>query len=122
MKLDLKLVAFANDKEYFGHIKDLVISIHEPIYELIEIIKERTDIASSLIQVYKEASKSKGTALDDHRTLEYYGYTGDTSYNAAVKSSDKIVLFYDFALLENGLDPILHCDFYFNSYSSYVKK
>ena len=118
------MVAFANDKEYFGHIKDLVISIHEPIYELIEIIKERTEIASYLIQVYKEASKSKGTALDDHRTLEYYGYTscGDSSYNAAAKSSDKIVLYYDFALLEGGLDPILHCDYYFNSYSSYVKK
>jgi uncharacterized ubiquitin-like protein YukD len=115
----LRLVTFANEREYWGHLRDVIISIHEPVYELIEIIKERTDIATSLMQVYKEASKSKGTALDENRSLEYYGYAGG-QYNDVKKSADKIMLFYDYATLGNDC-PILNSDFYFSDYSSYRK-
>jgi hypothetical protein len=116
----LRLVTFANEKEYYGHLKDVMISIHEPIYELIEIIKQETDIASTMIQIYKEASKSKGTALDNSKSLEFYGYTGGP-YNDVKKSSEKLMLFYDYATLGNDC-PILNCDFYFHSYSSFNKK
>jgi hypothetical protein len=116
----LRLVTFANDKEYYGHVKDIMISIHEPVYELIEIIKEKTDIASMMIQIYKESSKSKGTALDNSKSLEYYGYTGGL-YNEVKKNGEKLVLFYDYATL--GTDcPILNSDYYFHSYSSFYKK
>ena len=114
-------MTFANDKEYYGHLKDVIISIHEPVYELIEIIKERTDIASTLIQIYREATKSKGTALEERHSLEHYGFTGGTSYDEVAKSIEKSVLFFDYAILGTD-DPILNCDHYFSNYKAYLKK
>ena len=116
----MKLITFANEKDYMGHLKDIIISIHETIYSLIQIIKEKTDIASTLIQVYKDTGKAKSSILDEDKTLEYYGYTGG-SYNDVLKSNEKILLYFDFSTLNNN-DPILNCDYYFFNYKSSYKK
>ena len=97
-----------------------MISVHEPIYELIEIIKFKKDIASTLIQIYKEATKIKGTALEESKTLEFYGYKGG-AYNDVLKNGEKVALFFDYAILGND-DPILNCDHYFHDYKSFPFK
>ncbi|CAF0754073.1 unnamed protein product [Brachionus calyciflorus] len=114
IKLDLKHVTFANEKDFRGHIKEEIVNTKTKIISLIEMLKERLDIASYKISLYQDVSKTKSSYLDESSTLENYGYSG-VSYNEAVQSSDKVILFFDYWILRND-DPILNCDFYFNSY------
>jgi hypothetical protein len=108
------LITFVSDKEYKGHIKNEIVYTHLKVYSLIELIKEKLDIASYKISIYREANKSKANYLEENRTLEEYGYIG-ASYNDTLKSIDKVTLFFDYRILEND-DPILNSDFYFHNY------
>jgi hypothetical protein len=120
IKLDLKLVTFANDKEFKGHIKDEIICTNFKILSLIELIKEKNDIVSMKISIFHDTSKSKASYLEENKTLESYGFAGKT-YADCIESSEKVVLFFDYMILAND-DPILNCDFYFHNYKSTPKK
>jgi hypothetical protein len=99
-----------------------VISIHESIYSLVEIVKRKTDLATSLIQIYRDTSKAKSSILDENKTLENYGFTGGEFNTISKQSGDqKATLYFDFSILPHS-DPILNSDYYFNSYKSYSKK
>ena len=114
IKLDLKHITFVNDKEFRGHIKEEIVNTKTKIYSLIELLKDRLDIVSYKISIYQDVSKSKNSYLDENRSLESYGYAGG-AYNDVLQSNEKVVLFFDYWILKNE-DPILNCDFYFNSY------
>ena len=94
------------------HLKDEVVYTHLKVYSLVELIRNKLDICSIKLVIYEDAARLK--QLDEKKTLEECGYEGDPSYDkvAALASSDKHVLFYDYAILNNN-DPILNCDFYF---------
>jgi hypothetical protein len=51
--------------------------------------------------------------MEDSKTLEDYGFIGESDYNSVFNGSKKHVLYYDFSV-SNILDPILNCDYYFN--------
>ena len=81
------------------------------IYSLREYIKKKFDIASDAIYLFCEINNTK--PLEDHKTLEDYGYAGESDYNAVFNGSKKHILYYDYHVTTK-LDPILHCDYYFN--------
>ncbi len=80
------------------------------VYDLVDIIKERTDIASTKITVFRDLE----SAMDENATLESFGFVGG-EYNEVAKSHSKTILFYDYDVLPKK-DPILNCDFYFHNY------
>ncbi|RNA05719.1 Calcium-dependent kinase 5 [Brachionus plicatilis] len=114
IKLDLKHVTFVNEKDFRGHIKDEIVNTKWKIISLVELLKERLDIASYKITLFQDQTKAKGSNLDEGRTLESYGYTG-TDYQQALSNNEKTILYFDYYILNND-DPILNCDFYFNDY------
>lgn len=102
------------------HIKDEIVYTHLKVISLVEMIKERLDIVSNKISIYQDSSKSKVSYMDEHRTLEEYGFNG-SNYNDVAQSADKTILYYDYSILGND-DPILNCDFYFHDYKYTPKK
>lgn len=99
-----------------------MIVTHSTIYSLIELIKQKVDIASSRISIYRDVTKSKQSYLEETKTLEECGLaTGAGAYNDVFKSQDKLTLYYDFKILNND-DPILNCDYYFSDYKFLTKK
>lgn len=116
----MKLITFAADKEYKGFIKDQIVSCNMKIISLIEIIKNKTDIASTKISIFTDTSRSKQSHLDENKTLRHYGFTG-APYNDVAAGNDKTVLYYDYAILGNN-DPILNCDIYFHNYKNHDRQ
>jgi hypothetical protein len=108
------MLTFADLKDYKSYIKDVIVYSHMQIYGLIEMIREKTDIASNKICIYREANRSKSSYLDEERTLESYGFVG-LPYDQMLKKNEKLVLYYDYYLFAD-YDPILNCDFYFHNY------
>ena len=88
------------------------------VSNLIEIIKERTDIASKKFSIYLEMPLNKNALMDENKTLEYYGLKGNGEYNDVLKGNEKTILYFDYAILGNNC-PILNSDFYFHSYSGF---
>ena len=118
IKLDIKLITFANDKEFKGHIKDEIVYSHLKVFSLIELIKEKTDIASNkiiLYQDYKTSTGEKSGKMDIEKTLEEHGYMGK-NYNE-LNDSEKVNIFFDYKILGDN-DPILKSDFYFHDYKN----
>lgn len=114
IKLDLKHITFVNEKDFRGHIKDEIVDTKSKIISLIELLKDRLDIASYKISIFQDPAKTKASYLDESRTLESYGFTG-ADYQEALHNNEKTVLYFDYFILNNN-DPILNCDFYFNDY------
>lgn len=112
IKLDLRLLALGNDKEYKGHIKSLTIHTHVKIFDLIDMIKDKVDIASNKISIYRDITIE--SIMDEDKTLKDYGYKG-RDYNIVLNDKQKNVFFYDYEILDNK-DPILLSDFYFHDY------
>jgi hypothetical protein len=112
--LDIRLISFALEKELKCHIRDEIVYTHIKILSLIHMIKQKTEIKSNKIIIYRDNSRSKSSKLDESKSLEYYGIEG-YSYDEAnqLVNFDKTVLYYDFAILDNQ-DPILNSDFYFS--------
>ncbi len=109
IKLDIKLITFATDKEYRGHIKDQLVYSHMTVYSLIEMIKKRNEIASMYVDIFRDPSRSKSQLLDEFKTLEQCGFKGST-----YDSPKEYVLFYDFRTIKRFRnDPIMNSDFYF---------
>jgi hypothetical protein len=90
------------------------------VHSLIELIKDKLDIVSYKISIYRDIQKSKSSYLEEHKSLEDYGYKGEL-YEDALKSSDKLALYFDYRVLNND-DPILNSDYYFNDYKYFSKK
>ena len=82
------------------------------VYDLVDIIKDRTDIASTKFTIFRDHTLE--SAMDENDTLESFGFVGG-DYNEVAKSHSKTILFYDYDVLSKK-DPILNCDFYFHSY------
>ena len=122
MKLDIKLITFASDKDFIGHVKDEIVYSHLRVSSLIEIIKEKKDIATNKLLLYQDYKATTGERIgkmDPDKTLEQHGYIGKI-YND-LNDADKIVLFFDYRVV-GGNDPILNSDFYFHNYSKSSKK
>lgn len=122
MKFDIKLITFASDKDFIGHVKDEIVYSHLRVSSLIEIIKEKKDIATNKLLLYQDYKATTGERIgkmDPDKTLEQHGYIGKI-YND-LNDADKIVLFFDFRVV-GGNDPILNSDFYFHNYSKSSKK
>jgi hypothetical protein len=112
--LDIRLLPFALEKELKCHIRDEIVYTHIKILSLIHLIRQKTEIKSNRIIIYRDNSRAKSSKLDENKSLEYYGIEG-YSYDEADQLSnvDKVILYYDYAILDNK-DPILNSDFYFN--------
>lgn len=80
------------------------------VFSLKEMIKQRFDIATNSFYLFSETATGR-TYLDDKKTLEEYGYVGDSDYNKILNDSKKQILFYDYDV--GKPDPIVHCDYYF---------
>lgn len=112
MKFDIKFLVFAGDKDYRGHIKNEMIYSHMKIYSLKEMIKKRFDIASHMIYLFNDLQVNTSKSMDDGKTLQDYGFLGESDYNSVYDGNKKHVLYYDFSV--GKPDPIVHCDYYFN--------
>ena len=86
------------------------------VSDLIEKIKEKTDIASHKISLFKEICIDS-MMLDD-QTLESYGFKGG-EYNKILNSNSKTLIYYDYETLDNK-DALLNCDYYFNGYKDVI--
>ena len=82
------------------------------IYSVIELIKRKTDIATTKMIVFQDLAHPRSSSLDEYKTFEDYGFKG-TSYDEAEHGTERLVLYFDFLVLENSC-PILNSDFYFN--------
>jgi hypothetical protein len=117
IRADIKLVTFADIRDYRGHLKNQLIYTHMTVYSLIEFIREKTDIPAihKYVSIFRDSTRSRAAKLDDSKTLEECGYIG-----GSYEEPKECVLFYDFTIgymLKN--DPIINSDFYFiNNYSS----
>lgn len=114
IKIDIRLLPFALEKELKCHIRDEIVYTHIKVYSLINLIKQKTQITSNKIIIYRDNTRSKSSKLDEFKNLEYYGIEG-YSYEEAKQLThvDRVLLYYDYAILDNN-DPILNSDFYFN--------
>lgn len=112
LKIDILLISFANEKKCMNHIRNTLVYSHLKVYELFDLITNKTDIVSNKISIYRELMIE--SLMDDDRTLESYGFKGG-EYNQVLNSHEKCVFFYDYEILDND-DPILNCDFYYHDY------
>lgn len=112
VKLDIRLIAFAQDKEYKNHVRNYIVYSHMKVSDIIDIIKERTEIASNKISLFRELVLE--SFMENNKTLEDYGYIG-AEYNKVASSHSKTLLYYDYDVLEKN-DPLLNSDFYFHDY------
>lgn len=114
VKLDLKHITFLNEKEFRGHIKDEIVNSKSKIISLIQLLKDRLDIASYKISIFQDPTKTKGSYMDENKSLENFGFVG-SDYHQTLHNNEKIILYFDYYILTDN-DPILNCDFYFNDY------
>jgi hypothetical protein len=122
IKLDIKLITFASDKDFIGHVKDEIVYSHLMVSSLLELIKDKKEIASNKLTLYQDYRATTGERIgkmDPDKTLEQHGYIGKI-YND-LNDADKIVLFFDYRVAY-GDDPILNSDFYFHNYNKNNKK
>lgn len=89
-----------------------MVTSHSKVIDLIELIIERTDIASNRICLYRELLIE--SLMENERTLESYGFIGG-EYNEVKERKEKTIFFYDYDILDND-DPILNCDYYYHDY------
>lgn len=115
MKIDLRLIAFASDKEYKNHLKSLIVFVQMRVYELIDIIKERTAVASNKITVFRDSNID--SILEENATLASYGFAGG-EYNEVAKSHSKTIFFYDYEIIDDNKCPILNSDYYYHDYKN----
>lgn len=118
MKIDLRMVTFANDKEYKGHLKNKIVYTHSKIYSLIEMIKNQLDVASYKISLYRDTSNTKAAYLKENLTLEECGFSGSSNYNEVLASKEKTIFYFDYQIVFPD-DPVLNSDYYFNSYKKH---
>lgn len=111
LKFDIRFLVFAGEKDYRGHLRNEILYSHMKIYSLKEFIKQKFEIASNAIYLFSEINSTR--SMEDSKTLEDYGFIGESEYNSVFNGSKKHVLYYDFSV-SNILDPILNCDYYFN--------
>ena len=112
--MDLKHITFLNEKDFRGHIKNEIVNTKSKIISLVELLKDRLDIASYKISIFQDPAKTKGSYMDENKSLENYGFVG-LDYNQTMLNNEKIILYFDYYILKDN-DPILNCDFYFNDY------
>lgn len=79
------------------------------------MIKERLDVASYKISIYRDSSMTKVAYLNEKWTLEECGFIGSSNYNEVLKSTEKTMLYFDYVIV-NSEDPILRSDFYYHEY------
>ena len=116
MKLDLRFIPFSKDKDYDGHLRNLIVYTHMKVSGLIDKIKEKTDIASYKISLFKEICIDS-MMLED-QTLESYGFKGG-EHNKILNSNSKTLIYYDYETLDTK-DALLNCDYYFNGYKDAI--
>ena len=92
-------------------MKNEIIYSHMKIFSLKEMIKKRFDIAADEIFLFNDISTSNLIPMENSKTLEDYGYKGESDYNSVYSGSKKIILYYDFSV--GKPDAIIHCDYYF---------
>ena len=94
------------------NLRNTMVSTHLKILDLIELIKERTEISSNRICIYRDLCLE--SLMENSKTLDSYGFVGG-DYNTILSRKEKVAIFYDYDILDND-DPILNCDFYYHNY------
>lgn len=107
ISLELRMVTFDGFKDYPGHI-ELLVHSHIPIYGLIQLIIQETQITSSKLAIFRDRTRSRESLLPPSLSLRELGFVGGDSRSNA----EELVLFYDYTV-EFTDCPILLCDHYF---------
>lgn len=108
LKVHLKFGTFDNLRSYPGHF-DLVLHSHLTICGLIDIIKERMDLATTTLRVYADKSRTMNSLLLPDQTLAECGYSGGTRGDP-----EDCFLYYDYSTEFHDC-AILMSDYYFAS-------
>jgi hypothetical protein len=90
--LDIRLVTFANDSTFVGHVKNELAPSHMTVYTLKQIVKKKTDVASSQVTLLRDPVKNKQAVLNEQQTLEQAGFAGGPYENPCAYT-----IYYDFA-------------------------
>ena len=106
IQLSLRLLTFANVKNYPGNFQTLVHA-HTTVYSLMELINQRLGETTQKLTVYRNDSGETMIPLDPHHTLQDSGYQGGPK-----NAPQEVELMYDFTT-EFKDCPILNTDHYF---------
>jgi hypothetical protein len=90
----------------------VVVCTHTKVNQLVDMIIQKTDIASYKINIFREISID--SLMDEDETLESFGLKSGP-YNKVSSSHSKTVLYYDYEMMEKT-DAVLASDFYFHKY------
>ncbi len=106
--LEIRLITFANDKDFIGHIRDEMAYTHMSVYSLKQLVKQKADIASTQITLFRDpTSNSRHSVLDETLTLEESGLKG-----GPFDRPKEYCIYYDYATSFH-FDPLMSSDFYF---------
>jgi len=104
--LELRSVTFDRLQDYPGHL-ELLVQSHLPVVAIIQLIIQHTDISSTTLSVFTDASRSPESVLPPSLTLEEAGFPGESR-----EAPEEVTLYYDYTV-EFKDSPILMCDHYF---------